>query len=95
MKRLWMRIAGLTISTAILLSMAWFWSRKVTVPTVQIPSTQQPTEQPMQNPTIYPSYPDHGPAPELQNTVWLNTDQALHLADLKGKVILLDMWTFG
>ena len=36
-----------------------------------------------------------GPAPELRNDVWLNTDGPLHLADLRGKVVLLDMWTFG
>ena len=39
--------------------------------------------------------PDLGPAPELENQVWLNTDQPLRLADLGGKVVLLDMWTFG
>lgn len=38
--------------------------------------------------------PDLGAAPELQNSVWLNTDRPLRLADLRGKVVLLDMWTF-
>jgi len=38
--------------------------------------------------------PDYGPAPELTNTVWLNTDRPLRLADLHGKVVLLEMWTF-
>lgn len=36
-----------------------------------------------------------GPAPELENEVWINTDQALRLADLRGKVVLLEMWTYG
>lgn len=36
-----------------------------------------------------------GPAPELNNEVWLNTDKPLLLADLRGKVVLLEMWTFG
>ena len=31
----------------------------------------------------------------LNNQVWLNTDQPLRLADLRGKVVLVDMWTFG
>jgi hypothetical protein len=39
--------------------------------------------------------PDLGPAPELENQAWLNSDQPLRLADLGGKVVLLDMWTFG
>ena len=36
-----------------------------------------------------------GPAPELNNEVWLNTDGPLRLADLRGKVVLLEMWTFS
>lgn len=39
--------------------------------------------------------PDLGVAPELTNTVWLNVDAPLRLANLRGKVVLLDMWTFG
>jgi hypothetical protein len=27
--------------------------------------------------------------------VWLNTNEPLRLEDLRGKVVLLDMWTFG
>src|SRR5512143_2414337 len=38
--------------------------------------------------------PDLGPAPELTNTVWLNADAPLRLADLRGKVVALEMWTF-
>jgi hypothetical protein len=36
-----------------------------------------------------------GPAPELENEVWINTDQSLRLADLRGSVVLLEMWTYG
>lgn len=38
---------------------------------------------------------DLGPAPELENEVWLNVDAPLRLANLRGQVVLLDMWTFG
>lgn len=40
-------------------------------------------------------FPDLGLAPELQNDIWLNTPEPLRLANLRGKVVLLDMWTFG
>ena len=36
-----------------------------------------------------------GPAPELENEVWINTDEPLRLADLRGEVVLVDMWTYG
>jgi len=41
------------------------------------------------------SLPDLGQAPELANETWLNVDSPLRLADLHGKVVLLEMWTFG
>src|SRR5258708_28636392 len=43
---------------------------------------------------IRANLPDDGPAPELQNTVWLNTPAPLKLADLRGQGVLLNMWTF-
>jgi hypothetical protein len=33
-------------------------------------------------------------APELSSTVWINS-ASLRLADLRGKVILLEFWTYG
>ena len=39
--------------------------------------------------------PDLGPAPEIANTVWINSDRPLRLAELEGQVVLIDMWTFG
>ena len=35
-----------------------------------------------------------GPAPEVTNSIWLNTNTPLRLADLHGKVVGLEMWTF-
>jgi hypothetical protein len=36
----------------------------------------------------------YGPAPELQNEVWLNSEP-LNLADLRGQVVMVEFWTFG
>ena len=41
------------------------------------------------------SLPDLGPAPELKNSIWLNTESPLHIADLRGKVVGVEMWTFA
>lgn len=41
------------------------------------------------------SLSDLGPAPELSNTTWLNVDSPLRLANLRGKVVALEMWTFA
>ncbi len=35
-------------------------------------------------------------APDFpQGLDWLNTERPLSLADLRGKVVLLDFWTYG
>jgi len=39
-------------------------------------------------------YPDLGLAPELAGNTWINSTTPLRLADLRGKVVLLEMWTF-
>lgn len=39
--------------------------------------------------------PDLGPAPDITNEVWLNTDQPLNLTALRGRVVLIEFWTFG
>lgn len=44
---------------------------------------------------IVPDLPILDEAPELVGEVWLNSDLPLRLADLRGQVVLLDMWTFG
>ena len=39
--------------------------------------------------------PNLGKAPELENQIWINSDTPLRLADLRGSVVLIEMWTFG
>ena len=39
--------------------------------------------------------PDLGLAPELSNDIWLNVDAPLRLTDLRGKVVIVERWTFG
>ena len=35
-------------------------------------------------------------APSFDGAVgWINTEKPLKLSDLKGKIVLLDFWTFG
>jgi hypothetical protein len=42
-----------------------------------------------------PVLPVIGPAPDWDNEVWINSDRPLPLAELRGKVVLLEFWTFG
>jgi len=53
------------------------------------PSPPEPESETMAN------LPNLGSAPELTNEVWLNSDRPLRLADLRGQVVLIEMWTFG
>lgn len=56
---------------------------------------QDMTQQSDSTTSMLASLPDMGPAPELTNDIWLNVDSPLRLADLRGKVVILEMWTFG
>lgn len=39
---------------------------------------------------------DRPDAPDFDGAVaWINSDKPLKIADLKGKIVLLDFWTFG
>jgi thiol-disulfide isomerase/thioredoxin len=52
---------------------------------------------PNPTPTLIPAaiVPDLGPAPEIENETWLNTDTPLPLSSLRGKVVLIEFWTLG
>ena len=50
------------------------------------PGTVVPTENP---------FPNRHPAPELDGAVeWLNTSAPLSIKDVRGKIVLVDFWTF-
>jgi hypothetical protein len=53
-------------------------------------SLTHPEEKPAET-----GYPSLGVAPELVGDVWINAETPIRLADLRGKVVLVDMWTFG
>ena len=37
----------------------------------------------------------NAPAPELDGHLgWLNTEKPIRMADLRGKIVLLDFWTY-
>jgi len=60
----------------------------------QVPGTPTPASPAQGTPVNNANLLDQGAAPELHNTVWLNTPGPLKLADLRGQVVLLNMWTF-
>jgi hypothetical protein len=45
--------------------------------------------------TVKSNLPDLGPAADFNNSPWINTDTPLTLSVLRGKVILVEFWTFG
>ena len=45
---------------------------------------------PVNEETQRPLAPDFEPGAD-----WLNTEKPLSLADLRGKIVLLDFWTYG
>jgi hypothetical protein len=57
--------------------------------------TQKTNRQSQPRPLLEAALKNYGPAPELTNEVWLNTDAPLRLSGLRGKVVLIDFWTFG
>lgn len=78
-------IFGLTVIVFIILASIIF-SGKIIYPKMQL-----------QNQTsVEPADTRDDKAPEITNTgKWINTDKSLSLEDLKGKVVLIEFWTFG
>ena len=61
---------------------------------VQLPTvTPSPARDP-QVQQILDSLGNQGPAPELTNDVWINSEPR-KLADLRGKVVMIEFWTYG
>ncbi len=58
-------------------------------------SAAEPAAGPAELPTAPPALPDMGAAPEIGNEIWINSDVPLTLASQRGKVVLLEFWTFG
>lgn len=74
----------LTAALALLLTLAGCRAAAAMPPT----TVEDPTPPP-------PPLRDLGPAPELEGDIWLNSERPLRLKDLRGQVVLLEMWTFG
>lgn len=64
----------------------------------ELAKDSKPTATPMTvppTPVFEVSLPDLGPAPNINNEIWLNSDSPLSLDSIAGKVVLLEFWTFG
>jgi DNA-binding beta-propeller fold protein YncE len=67
-----------------------------TIPGPDASSTTIATDTEVPSTAANPPVAGERPAPEFPDDVeWLNTDQPLTLEALRGKVVLLDFWTYG
>ncbi|NJN54438.1 MAG: redoxin domain-containing protein, partial [Anaerolineae bacterium] len=62
---------------------------------VPTPPDTLAAEIPMEETPMKADLPDLGPAPEFKNDTWLNSEVPISLASLRGKVVLVEFWTFG
>ena len=70
-------------------SIATIEPTKTVEPTREATATAEPTAT-----SLAASLPIIQPAPEIANEVWLNSEP-MKLSDLRGKVVLVEFWTFG
>ncbi len=65
--------------------------------TEPVPATNTPSNATASQPSepARANFPNLGPAPEIENEVWLNTETPVTLASQRGKVVLVEFWTFG
>lgn len=67
----------------------------VTVTPAEPATTAKPSSVESRDNDLAVSLPDLGPAPDITNEVWLNTDSPLNLEAVRGRVVLVEFWTFG
>lgn len=91
----WLLIGILLVGCTASSSAAQGFETAAPAPMEEKPPQISPTIPATKTPLPPNPLPYLGQASELTNQVWLNTDAPLRLADLRGKVVLLEMWTFG
>lgn len=64
-------------------------------PTASSSASPQATEMELEATVEEPELPDLGLAPAVEGDVWLNVEQPLRWQELRGQVVLVEMWTFG
>ena len=89
-----------TACTAVSPSLEQSTGKPTVQPTIQLtkevfpPPTTEAVVQPEEQP-VMADLPDLGEAPEIENEVWVNADAPVTLAASRGKVVLVEFWTFG
>lgn len=64
------------------------------MPAPSSPMAADGGSEPAQQPAILAPLQNRGPAPELSNDTWLNSEP-LRLSDLRGQVVMVEFWTYG